>query len=66
MLELLNDIKDRRPIRVIVNGDDFGIYEWNEETERYEAFLGFTLEELVEIIKDKDHFIKIERVIDNE
>lgn len=66
-LELIyKDIENRKPIRIIFDGDDFGIYEWNEKTKRYEDFLGFTIEELIKIIKTPNHFIKIERVIDNE
>lgn len=63
MSELLIDIKERKPIRVKYDGTDFGIYEWNEVNKRYESYiLSFTLEELLEIIKDNEHFIKIERV----
>ena len=66
-LELIyKDIEQRKPIRVIFGGDDFGVYEWNEETQRYEDFLGFTIKELIKIIKTPNHFIKIERVIYSE
>lgn len=66
-LELIyKDIEQRKPIRVIIGGDDFGIYEWNGETKRYEDFLSFTIEELIKILKTPNHTIKIERVIDSE
>ena len=66
ILELFNDIKNHKPIRVYFADEDFGVHEWNEETQRYESFLGITIEELVKIIKTPNHHIKIERVIDNE
>lgn len=59
---LVDDIAKRRPIRIYIDNDDFGIHEWNEETGRYEAFLGFTIEELIKILKTPNHNIKIERV----
>ena len=65
MLELLNDLRDRKPFQVIYDGEDFGIYRFNEEKGRYEGVIGFIpLEEMVAIIKDKDHFIKLRRTED--
>lgn len=61
MLELMNNLKERRPFNVIYDGDDFGIYEYNNETKRYEGTIGHIgLKEMLEIIKDKEHFIKLE------
>ena len=61
MLELLNNLKERKPFHVIYDGDDFGIYEYNEEKERYEGVIGhLKLKDMLEIIKDKENFIKLE------
>ena len=61
MLELMNNLKERKPFHVIYDGDDFGIYEYNNETKRYEGAIGHIgLKEILEIIKDKEHFIKLE------
>lgn len=59
MLELMNNLKLRKPFRVIYDGEDFGIYEYKNG--RYEGVIGYIpLKEMVTIIKDKDHFIKLE------
>lgn len=61
MLELLNNLKERKPFHVIYDGDDFGIYKYNEEKERYEGAIGhLKLKDMLEIIKNKEHFIKLE------
>ena len=62
MLELLNNLKDRKPFKVIYDGEDFGIYRYNQEKDRYDGCIGhIPLTEMVKIIKDKDHFIKLEK-----
>lgn len=61
MLELLNNLKDRKLFHIIYDGDDFGIYHFNEEKQRYEGIIGhIDLKSMVEIIKDKESFIKLE------
>lgn len=61
MSELLNNLKDRKDFKVTFDGDDFGIYKYNKEKDRYEGFIGhMTITEMVEIIKDKESFIKLE------
>lgn len=65
MLELMNNLKDRKPFHIIYDGEDFGIYTFNNETNRYEGVIGHIgLKEMLEIIKDKEHFIKLRSVED--
>ena len=61
-LELFkNHLKNKKDFRVIFDGDDFGIYKYNEETNRYEGFIGYlTLEGMLEAINTEDYFIKLE------
>lgn len=61
MLELLNNLKERKPFHVIYDGEDFGIYHYNQDQDRYEGTIGYIpLQEMVQIIKDYKHFIKLE------
>ena len=58
MIEHLEQLK---PFKVIYDGDDFGIYKYNEKTNRYEGCIGYMeIPKMVEIIKDKDSFINLE------
>jgi len=65
MLELLiNDLKERKPFKVMIDGVDFGIYKFNPNTKKYEGVIGcIELTKMLEIIKNPKHFIKLERVI---
>lgn len=62
MKELIEDIKNRRKIRVICDGKDFGTYEYNEERQRYEGFGFLTLESIKKILKKEIDFIEIRRI----
>lgn len=61
MKELIEDIKNKKPIRIIYSGDDFGIYEYNEVKQRYEGFGFLTLETIKKILKKEIDFIEIRR-----
>lgn len=62
MKELIEDIKNRKPIRIIYSGEDFGIYEYNEVKQRYEGFGFLTLDAIKKILKCEIDFIKIRRI----
>lgn len=63
MQELVNDITQRKPIRVLYEGDDFGIYRYDEESNSYKGAVGsIDLRIVKEAVLDKDFFIQIERV----
>jgi len=63
---IVDDIKNKKPIRLIYGGEDFGIFEYNETTKRYEGKIGhLTKETLLRAIKDKDYFIQV-RSLKNE
>lgn len=62
MKELIEDIKNKRPIRIIFDGEDFGIYEYNEAKQRYEGFGFLTLDAIKRILKGEIDFIKIRRI----
>ena len=60
ILELSEHLKKRFPFRVIYDGDDFGIYKYNSNKDRYEGIIGhIDLKEMVMIIKS-DGFIELE------
>lgn len=61
MKELIDDIRARKPIRIIVDNEDYGIYRFNFDKQRYEGFGYLTLPRLKEILQDKDKTIKVER-----
>ena len=61
ILELMNNLKERKPFKVIYDGEDYGIYHYNPDKDRYEGCIGhIPMKEMAKIIKDKDHFIKLE------
>ena len=63
MLELMNNLRERKPFYVIYDGDSFGIYKFNEQKQRYEGVIGnIDLKSMIEIIKDKESFIRLEAI----
>lgn len=64
MKELIEDIRNKKPIRIIYDGKDFGIYEYNATEQRYEGFGFLTIEAIKEILRGKIDFIKIRRTED--
>ena len=50
MTELIENLKNRNPIRVIFDGEDFGIYKYNEEKERYEGIIGYLTLDKIKMI----------------
>ena len=59
---MIEHLKARKPIRVILDGMDMGIYTFNEEKQRYIGFGYLTLDAIKRILKREIEFIKIERV----
>lgn len=62
MKELIEDIKNKKPIRVYILGNDYGIYEYNEAKQRYEGFGFLTMESIKKILKKEVDFIEIRRI----
>lgn len=63
---MIEDLKQRKPIKVILDDLDIGVFKFNESNNRYEGFGCLTLEAIKKILKKEIDFIKIERVITNE
>ena len=63
---MIEDLKQRKLIKVILDGLDIGVFKFNESNNRYEGFGCLTLEAIKKILKKEIDFIKIERVITNE
>ena len=61
MKELIEDIKNKKPIRVYILGNDYGVYEYNEVKQRYEGFGYLTMESIKKILKKEVDFIEIRR-----
>lgn len=61
MKELIEDIKNKKPIQVICGGFDLGIYQYNQEKNRYEGFGFLTLETIKKILRKEIDFIEIRR-----
>lgn len=61
-LELTNKLERKEDFRIIYDGEDFGIYKYNEENNRYEGEIGYlTIESMIKIINGSNDFIKIGR-----
>lgn len=59
-LEYMTRLKNHDNFKVIYDGEDFGIYSYNEEKNRYEGCIGhLTMKSMLEIIKGLNDFIKI-------
>lgn len=59
---MISHIKERKPIRVYIENEDFGIYEWNEKKQRYEGFIGnLTIDNIKQIFEGIIDHIKIEK-----
>lgn len=63
---MIEDLKQRKPIKVILNGTDLGIYKFNESKDRYEGFGYLTLDTIKRILQEQLNFIEIERVDEDE
>jgi hypothetical protein len=61
MKELIEDIKNKKPIKVYILGNDYGVYEYNEVKQRYEGFGYLTMESIKKILKKEVDFIEIRR-----
>lgn len=62
MKELIDDIKNKKPINVIYDGKNYGYYYYNEKKERYEGVIGYlTLDQIKKVLKKEIDFIKLER-----
>lgn len=58
--KLENKLENREDFRVIYDGEDFGIYKYNKETDRYEGCIGhITIEKMLKIIKGSIDFIEL-------
>ena len=61
-LELINHLKDRKPFKVNYDGEDFGIYRYNQEKDRYDGCIGhIPIDKMFQAIKDQSYFIKLEK-----
>lgn len=61
MKDVIEDIKNKKPIRVIYSGMDFGTYIYNEAKQRYEGFGYLTIESLKKILKKEIDFIELRK-----
>jgi hypothetical protein len=59
-LELKNRLENHEDFRVIYDGEDFGIYKYIEERNRYEGCIGhITIQSMLDIINGKCDFIEL-------
>lgn len=65
MKELIEDIKSKKPIQVICSGYDLGIYQYNEDKNRYEGMGFLAIETIKDILRGEIDYIELRR-IDNE
>lgn len=57
-LELQNKLKNKEDFRVIYDGEDFGVYSYNQEKNRYEGRIGhITIDKMIKIINGSIDFI---------
>ena len=62
MKELIEDIKNKKPIQVICGGFDLGIYQYNQEKNRYEGMGFLAIETIKDILKGNIDFIELRRI----
>lgn len=59
---LIEDIRNRKPIKVYMGGVCLGVYKWNGDILKYEGSVGtLTLNDLSDILKLKIEHLKIRR-----
>lgn len=64
--KLVYDLKERKPIGLIYDGSDYGIYKFNQEKNWYQGVIGhIDLENLYRAIKDESYFIQAYEVKEN-
>jgi hypothetical protein len=62
---MIEDLQKGKPIRLIYDGDDFGIYTFNKETRRYEGIIGYlTIDTINDILNKKITFMELRRIED--
>ena len=59
---MIEHLKQRKPIKVILDGLELGIYIYNQDSERYEGFGYLTLDTIKKILKGELSHIRIDRV----
>lgn len=60
---MIEDLKNGKPIRLIYEGKDFGIYTFNPTTRRYEGMIGYlTIDTINDILNHKVNFMELRRV----
>jgi len=64
--KLVYDLKERKPIGLIYDNSDYGIYKYNQEKNWYQGVIGhIDLENLYRAIKDESYFIQAYEVKEN-
>lgn len=59
-MEYMTRFKDRDNFNIIYDGEDFGIYKYNKDTNRYEGDIGYlSMSSMLQIVKGEHDFIKI-------
>lgn len=62
---MIEDLKNGKPIRLIYEGKDFGIYTFNTTTRRYEGMIGYlTVDTINDILNKKITFMELRKVND--
>lgn len=62
-MKIEKDLELRKPIKLIYDGEDFGVYKFNEERNRYEGIIGYLdIETIIRAIRDKDYFIQVRSI----
>lgn len=62
-MKIEKDLELRKPIKLIYDGEDFGVYKFNEEKNRYEGIIGYLdIETIIRAIRDKDYFIQVRSI----
>ena len=59
-MELMERLDNKEPFNVIYDGEDFGVYKYNPETNKYEGDIGYlTIQSMLNIIKGLNDFIEL-------
>ena len=58
---LIKHLNERKDFKVIFDGDDFGIYKYDKEKDRYQGVVGYiTIQSMIQSIEDETYHIRLE------
>ena len=58
---LIKHLNERKDFKVIFDGEDFGIYKYDKDKDRYQGMFGYVkIPAMIQAIEDETYHIKLE------